>query len=108
MARYMVQFSYTKDAIAAMVKKPEDRAVAVGEMIEKLGGKLLDFYFSFGEYDGLCIAELPDNVASLAVDMVSSVPGHVSKLKTTVLLTPEECVAAMKKAGGVALRPPWS
>ena len=29
MARYMIQASYTKEAAAALVKKPEDRSLAV-------------------------------------------------------------------------------
>ena len=106
MARYMIEFSYKSEAVTALVKKPEDRAVAVGALISKLGGRLLDFYFTFGEYDGICIVELPDNVAALAADMASVAPGHTSKLKTTVLLTPEEATAAMRKAGEVSLRPP--
>jgi uncharacterized protein with GYD domain len=106
MARYLVEFSYTKEAAAALVKKPEDRSVAVGELISKLGGRLLDFYFTFGDFDGVLIAELPDNVAALAVDMASVTPGHVSKLKTTVLLTPQEAMEAMQRAADVALRPP--
>ena len=106
MARYLLEFSYTKEAVAALVKKPEDRSVAVGELISKLGGRLLDFYFTFGDCDGVLIAELPDNVAALAVDMASVTPGHVSKIKTTILLTPQEAMAAMQRAGDVALRPP--
>ena len=106
MARYLVEFSYTKEAVAALVKKPEDRSVAVGELISKLGGRLLDFYFTFGDCDGVLIAELPDNVTALAVDMASVTPGHVSKLKTTVLLTPQEAMEAMQRAGDATLRPP--
>lgn len=106
MARYMVEFSYTKEAAGALVKKPEDRSAVVGELIGKLGGRLLDFYYTFGDYHGVLIAELPDNVAALAVDMAAVAPGHISKIKTTVLLTPQEAMAAMQKAGDLALRPP--
>ncbi len=106
MTRYMVQFSYGKEAVAGMLKKPEDRTAAVGEVIEQLGGRLLDLYYTFGDYDGFVIAELPDNVTALAADIASVAPGHLSKLKTTVLLTPQDMVAAMQKAGQVGLRPP--
>ena len=106
MARYLVEFSYTKEAVAALVAKPEDRAVAVGELIGALGGRLIDFYFTFGDYDGVLIAELPDNATTLAVDLASIVPGDVSKLKTTVLLTSQEVAEALGKAEEVSLRPP--
>jgi uncharacterized protein with GYD domain len=106
MSRYMVQVSYTKEAAAALVKKPEDRTVAVRSLIEAMGGRLLDFYFTFGDYDVVLIAELPDNTAALASDLAAVVAGHVSKIKTTVLLSPEEGVAAMKKAAGVTMKAP--
>jgi len=106
MSRYMVQVSYTKEAVAALVKKPEDRTFAVRSLIEAMGGRLLDFYFTFGDYDVVLIAELPDNIAALATALAAVVPGHVSKTKTTVLLSPEETVAAMKMAAGVTLRAP--
>jgi uncharacterized protein with GYD domain len=106
MARYLVELSYTKEAAAALVKKPEDRSVTIAELIGKLGGRLLDFYFTFGDCDGVLVAELPDNVAALAVDMASVTPGHINKIKTTVLLTPQEAMAARQRAGDVALRPP--
>ena len=106
MSRYMVQVSYTKEAAAALVNKPEDRAVAVRPLIEAMGGRLLDFYFCFGDYDVVLIVELPNNAAAMATDLAALVPGHVSKIKTTVLLSPEEGVAAMWKAAGFTLRAP--
>ena len=75
-------------------------------LIEGMGGRLLDFYLAFGDYDVVLLAELSDNVASLGTDVAAFVPGHVSKIKTTVLLTLDESVAAMKKASGIALRAP--
>ena len=48
MARYMIQASYTKEAAAALVKKPEDRSLAVRPFVEKLGGRLIDFYYPAG------------------------------------------------------------
>ena len=106
MARYMIQASYTKEAAAALVKKPEDRSLAVRPLLEKLGGRLLDFYFSLGDYDVVLIAELPNDTAALAAGLAAVTPGHLSKIKTTVLLTPEETVTAMKQAAVTTLRPP--
>jgi len=106
MARYMVQASYTKEAVVALVKKPEDRSLAVRPLLEKLGGRLIDFYFSLGDYDVVLIVELPNNTAALATDLAAVVPGHVSRIKTTVLLTPEETVMAMKEAAVTTLRAP--
>jgi uncharacterized protein with GYD domain len=64
------------------------------------------FYYSFGDYDGLAIVEGSDNVGALAAVMAAVAPGHLSKIKTTVLLTMEESVEAMKKAAQVTLPAP--
>jgi uncharacterized protein with GYD domain len=102
----MIQFSYTKEAAAAMVRKPEDRSKAIGALAEEMGGRVLDFYFAFGDYDGVLIADLPDNTVALATVMAAVSPGHVAAIKTTVLLTPAEAVAAMEKAAGVSYKGP--
>jgi len=106
MAYYMVQAAYTAEAIAAMVKKPEDRAAAIRPVVEKLGGKLEGIWFCFGEYDVVGISELPDNVSAAAFAFAVSQGGKVKALKTTPLMTGDEAVKAMKKAAGAGYRPP--
>jgi len=106
MALSMIQFSYKSETVGNLLKNPEDRSVAVKKLIEKLGGKLLAFYYSFGDYDGLVIAEMPDNISGLATSMVSFAAGGTAKLKTTILISVEEAMAAMKKASGLKLAQP--
>jgi len=52
---YMTQFAYTAEAIAAMAKNPQDRSIPVRELAQKLGGRLIGFYFCFGEYGGILL-----------------------------------------------------
>lgn len=106
MALSMIQFSYRSDTVGKLLKNPEDRSIAVKQLIESLGGKMLAFYFSFGDYDGIVIADMPDNVSSLATTMVSFAAGGTAKLKTTILITIEEAMAAMRKAAGLKLEQP--
>ena len=106
MAYYMVQAAYTAEAVAAMVKKPEDRGEAIRPVVEKLGGKLVGIWFCFGEYDVVGISELPDNVSAAAFAFAVSQAGKVKALKTTPLMTGSEAVSAMKKAGGAGYRAP--
>lgn len=106
MALSMIQFSYKSETVGNLLKNPEDRSVAVKKLIEKLGGKLLAFYYSFGDYDGLVIAEMPDNISGLATSMVSFAAGGTAKLKTTILISVEEAMAAIKKASGLKLAQP--
>jgi uncharacterized protein with GYD domain len=102
----MIQFSYKSETVGNLIKNPEDRTIAVRQLIEKLGGKMLAFYYSYGEYDGLVIADMPDHVSGLATTMVSYAAGGTTKLKTTILITVQEAMAAMKKASGLKLEQP--
>ena len=53
MPHYLGRFSYTTDAIRALVDDPQDRGAAAREAFESLGGTLLGYWFCFGEFDGV-------------------------------------------------------
>jgi uncharacterized protein with GYD domain len=106
MALSMIQFAYKSDTVGNLVKNPEDRSVAVRNLVEKLGGKLLAFYYTYGDYDGFLIVDMPDNTSTLATVMAAFSAGGTAKLKTTILITVEEAMAAMKKASGLKLELP--
>jgi uncharacterized protein with GYD domain len=59
----MIQFMYKPETVGNLLKNPEDRSIAVRKLIEKLGGKMLAFYYSYGDYDGLVKADMPDNIS---------------------------------------------
>jgi uncharacterized protein with GYD domain len=102
----MIQFSYTAQAAQDLIKNPQDRSKGVKALVEKLGGKMHAFYYTFGEYDGFSIIELPDNVSALATSLAASNPATISKLKSTIIINMEEAVEAMKKAQGLSITPP--
>jgi uncharacterized protein with GYD domain len=106
MPQYLGQFSYTADAVKALVSNPQDRAAAASDAVESLGGKLLGFWFAFGEFDGVYIAEAPDNATAAAIAMAVAGTGTLSKLETTVLLGMEEAQEAMRKAATARYRAP--
>ena len=87
MSHYLIQASYSKQGISDLISNPQDRAAIVQSVIEGLGGTMNSFFFAFGDYDAVLIAELPDNVTAAALAMaVGSTPG-LSEYKTTVLIT---------------------
>ena len=106
MARYLVQVSYSTQGISDLVSNPQDRAAAIRPLIDRMGGKLESFDYAFGDYDVVIIAELPDNVAMASLAMAVGASGAISSFKTTVLLSMEEAVAAMRQASGTGYRPP--
>ena len=105
MPYYLVQTSITPEAWAAVVKKPQNRREAVRSMVERLGGKLHYYFMSFGEYDTLLLVELPDNVSATALAAAAMAGGAIKAVKTTPLLTLEDAVEALSRAGGAAFPP---
>ena len=108
MPLYLTRFSYTPDTWARLTKKPEDRREAARTYIESVGGKLHGFWYAFGEHDAYNLWEAPDNVAMAAVALAISAGGALSSLETTPLLTVEETLAALTKAGSIKYRAPGS
>ena len=108
---YITQGRYTRDAIKGMLVKPEDRAEAVSRLLSKVGGRLVGYYVTFGEYDFLLIAEAPDNTQMAAALLAAGSGAGVTDLKTTVAMTSIEAKGAFaaasdlspgfKSAGGV-------
>jgi uncharacterized protein with GYD domain len=105
MPSYLVQVAYTPETVAALVANPQDRTEAIGKVVKKLGGKPGKLYLSFGDYDVVGIYEMPDNVSAAAFAMAISSGGACKSVKTTPLMTGEEAVAAMKKAGDSGYKP---
>jgi uncharacterized protein with GYD domain len=106
MPLYLTRFSYTPATWAKLMKNPEDRRAAAKQYIESVGGKLHGFWYAFGEHDGYNLWEAPDNVSMAAAALAITAGGALSSLHTTVLLTVEETLAALKKAGSIAYKPP--
>jgi uncharacterized protein with GYD domain len=99
---YITQGRYTREAIKGMIVKPEDRADAVARLLSKTGGRLLGYYVTFGEYDFLTIAEVPNDVQMAAVLLAAGSGGGVTDLRTTVALTSVEAKGAFAAAGDLA------
>jgi uncharacterized protein with GYD domain len=106
MPLYLSQFSYTPEAIKALVNNPEDRTKAAGEAAESLGAKLIGFWYAFGEFDGVAVVDAPDNATAAAFAMLVGGGGALSQFKTTVLVTMDEAQEAMRKAAEATYRPP--
>jgi len=108
MAIYMFQGAYTSEAWAAQIRNPQNRFEIVRPIIEAQGGKILSGYYAFGEYDIVAIVELPDNVSYSALALALASGGAFKAQKTTVLMSIEEGLEAMRRASGTGYRPPGS
>ena len=108
MAHYLVQASYTSGSWAVQIKDPQNRIEQVGKMFAAKGIKFISGYYCFGDYDLCFIAEGPDNPSMASALIAAAAGGAISKMHTTVLMTPEEGLKAIKAAGSVEYRPPGS
>ena len=106
MPLYLTKFSYTPATWARLIAQPEDRRKAAQSYIESVGGKLHGFWYAFGTHDGYTLWEAPDNVSMAAVALAIGSGGALSSLETTVLLTVDETMAAMRKAADIRYRAP--
>ncbi len=106
MASYLYQVGYTPEAWATLIRNPQDRIQAVRPAIEGLGGKLVNAWGSFGEYDIVVVAEMPDNVSAAALGVALAGGGALRSCKTTPLLSSEEIITVLRRAGQSSYRPP--
>jgi uncharacterized protein with GYD domain len=101
---YLWQASYTLEGVKGLKKDGgSKRRAVVQQMVEKTGGKLHSFYFAFGDADVYGIAEFPDQASAVALSLAVNASGAVN-FRSTVLVTPEEMDAAVKKT--VSYTPP--
>jgi uncharacterized protein with GYD domain len=105
MSSYLIQVSYTNEAVKKLIAKPEHRHEVIQKAEEELGGKLIGLWLSFGDYDVVVLAELPDNAAAAGLALAVAAGGSCKTVKTTPLLSVEEGNAAMKKAGASHYQP---
>ncbi len=106
MPLYLSRFSYTPETWARLIGRPENRAQAAQSYIESVGGKLHGFWYAFGTHDGYTLWEAPDNVSMAAVALAISGGGALGSLETTVLLSIEDTMDALRKAEQIQYKAP--
>jgi uncharacterized protein with GYD domain len=95
---YICQGRYTANALKGMTTNPEDRTQTVRRLFRQGGGKLLSWYLTFGDYDWMVIAEMPNERAMLSAVIAAAEGGSLTDLKTTTALTAEDTVQAFEDA----------
>src|SRR4029079_3993057 len=99
---FITQGRYTRDAVKGMLARPEDRAEQVSRLLSKVGGRLIGYYVTFGEYDFLSIAEAPGETPMASALLAPAGTGGVTDMRTTVALSTAEGKGAFAAAGELA------
>ena len=104
MAKYMFRTNYTQSGLKGLIAEGgSGREAALRQTVESAGGTLEGFYYAFGDCDLYLIADLPDETAATTLSLNIAAAGALT-VSVTVLLSPEDIDAAVKKS--VQYRPP--
>jgi uncharacterized protein with GYD domain len=90
MPQFMFRWRYSGKAIHDICANPEDRSHLTKVLVEDFKGKLICFFFRFGEFHGLMIADFPDIESARAFSVAADTTGAFSKYEVLPLMTAEE------------------
>jgi uncharacterized protein with GYD domain len=102
MIRLVTRGRLTQDYAKNLLAAPEDREPAVRKLIEAVGGKVLNFYFTTGDSDFLLISEVNDAESIIASLLAASAAGTISEVTTARAWTGAEFKAIADKASKAA------
>jgi uncharacterized protein with GYD domain len=106
MPLFLSQVAYNEAGWQALVANPQNRLEVIRPVVEKLGGRIVNAYFAFGDYDFVLISEFPNNVTAAALAIAAAAGGAVKSIKTTPLMEATEGLEAIRKAGTSGYRAP--
>jgi len=106
MPKFLIEASYQPEGARGVAQKGGTaRREIISQLIGSMGGSVESFYFAFGDADVYVVADLPSNEAASALAL-SINQSSVTKVKTVVLLTPEQVDEAARMTPDY--RPPGS
>ncbi|WP_136689479.1 GYD domain-containing protein [Halorhabdus amylolytica] len=76
MPTYVTLLEYTEQGISTVESSP-DRVEAHKDLVADLGGEFVDFYVTMGQYDGVAIAEFPDDETAAEYALILGKGGNV-------------------------------
>lgn len=95
MARYVTLIQFTEQGIKT-IKDWDKRIAASRERLERSGGKLIDVYLTFGEYDAVAITEAPDDDVALRNALEYGLSGN-GRSRTMRAFSADEAVRITKQ-----------
>ena len=106
MPKYLVHGNYFGEGVKGLLAEGgSSRKAVIEKLANSMGGSLESAYYAFGETDIYMIFDMPDDLSMAAVALIANASGS-ARVKTTVLLSPEEVDEAVKKTPNY--RPPGS
>jgi uncharacterized protein with GYD domain len=102
MAKFAIFFSLTGESLAGFLKNPTDRRVVVSRLAEGAGGRLVDYYWMFGQVDGFVVVEVPDSRTAAAIALAVSSSGAFRSVATHELIEASDLTGIAQRAQQLA------
>lgn len=108
MALFITYASYSQSGVQGLLSKPEDRAVVIQGLLDKVGAKVVALYMTTGSNDIVLVTEADDGADAVALGMAVSASGSLSRAETVRAWTGAEFADIAAKAGSLtgAYTPP--
>jgi len=106
MALYLIQETATSQAVAAIMRDPQDRTEHIRSVLQAVGGKLEHFFLAYNENTAYLLVEIPDLESLAKVVWAFQAGGGPMSVRATPLMTFTEAVGVFQKAGNLGYRPP--
>ena len=104
MPKFLVQAKYTAEGTKGLLKdSASGRRKAVEELLASIGGKLDEFYFTFGDDDAILIIDLQNADDALSIAVTVRASGMIQS-KMTPLISLDAVDRAIQRH--VSFRPP--
>ncbi len=98
---YLVRAALTLEGVKNLQKQPPTALkAAVAKFDESVGGKLLFWYFDYGESAAYSIVEFPDEIAAATVQATANAGGF-ARVTFRPVLSAEEMDKALAKANAI-------
>ena len=92
MGKYVLLLNWTDQGIRN-VKDTVKRAESLKSYLEKKNGKLVDILYTFGQYDAIVTAELPNDEIAIIIDDPSQLPPVATSMSKTPELKRQDLTA---------------
>lgn len=102
MRRYLIEGVAAPGVFASMLQDPQDRGPGAAALIEKAGGRLIDYYLGVSNCKNYIIAEMPGPDALAELLMVLYGSGAISNPKATELMSSKGQKEVFERAGKLA------
>ena len=99
---FILKGRYTREALAGMVARPEDRAKEAKRLIEAAGGKFIASYFTLGEFDFMVVCEYDTVKDYIPTVIAAAAGGSIADLRPTVAMSWSDGRECFESAGKLA------